>query len=93
MIEFGLGENLYQPLAIQVLPNNQFDVSLPLKDLYTVPEAVIKRLKESNLVSNAPEPIIDCVSFGHVGDGNIHLCIAKTEYARSIEDTLIALCV
>lgn len=66
----------------------QFDVSLPLKDLYTVPEAVIKRLKESNLVSNAPEPIIDCVSFGHVGDGNIHLCIAKTEYARSIEDTL-----
>lgn len=66
----------------------QFDISLPLSKLYSVPENLVKKLKEANLAINAPDPIIETVSFGHVGDGNIHLCVAKTEYTKSVKTTM-----
>lgn len=66
----------------------KYDMSLKLKDLYSVSEAVTKRLDAAGLIGDAPKPIVASVGYGHVGDGNIHLNIAVREFTKQIEDLL-----
>lgn len=66
----------------------KYDVSLPLKDLYSLVEATNARLEEHSLLGEAPKPVISAVGYGHVGDGNLHLNIAVREYNKDIERVL-----
>lgn len=63
----------------------KYDMSLPLKDLYTVCAAITKRLEDADLIGPAPKPVVKSVGYGHVGDGNIHLNIAVREFRKDIE--------
>lgn len=66
----------------------KYDMSLQLKHLYSVCDAVTKRLNEAGLIGDAPKPIVRSVGYGHVGDGNIHLNIAVREFTKQIENLL-----
>lgn len=66
----------------------KYDMSLKLKDLYSVAAAVTERLNAAGLIGDAPKPIVKSVGYGHVGDGNIHLNIAVREFTKQIEQLL-----
>lgn len=66
----------------------KYDVSLPLKDMYSLVEAVNERLEEAGLLGEAPKPVISAIGYGHVGDGNLHLNVALREYNKEVEKTL-----
>lgn len=66
----------------------KYDVSLPLKDLYSLVEAANVKLEEAGLVGDAPKPVIKAVGYGHVGDGNLHLNVAVREYNKEVERAL-----
>ena len=66
----------------------KYDMSLQLKDLYSVSAAVTERLNAAGLIGDAPKPVVKSCGYGHVGDGNIHLNIAVREFTKQIEDLL-----
>ncbi|SCU82396.1 LANO_0B06062g1_1 [Lachancea nothofagi CBS 11611] len=68
----------------------KYDVSLPLKDLYSLVEAANDRLAEKDLLSetDSSKPVISAVGYGHVGDGNLHLNVAVREYTKDVEKAL-----
>lgn len=66
----------------------KYDVSLPLKDLYSLVDAANAKLNEAGLVGDAPKPVIQAVGYGHVGDGNLHLNVAVREYSKDVEKAL-----
>lgn len=66
----------------------KYDVSLPLKDLYSLVEATNRRLEEFSLLGEAPKPVVKAIGFGHVGDGNLHLNVAVREYSKQVEEAL-----
>lgn len=66
----------------------KYDVSLPLKHLYSLVEAANARLSEAALLGDAPKPVIQAVGYGHVGDGNLHLNVAVREYNKQVEKAL-----
>lgn len=68
----------------------KYDVSLPLKDLYSLVEAANSKLEEQGLLSeeDASKPVISAVGYGHVGDGNLHLNVAVREYSKEVEKAL-----
>lgn len=68
----------------------KYDVSLPLKDLYSLVEAANTRLQEHGLLSEEDEskPVISAVGYGHVGDGNLHLNVAVRRYTKEVEKCL-----
>lgn len=66
----------------------KYDVSLPLKDLYSLVEAANTKLTEAGLVGEAPKPVIQAIGYGHVGDGNLHLNVAVREYSKDVEKAL-----
>ncbi|CCE61405.1 hypothetical protein TPHA_0A03280 [Tetrapisispora phaffii CBS 4417] len=66
----------------------KYDVSLPLKDLYSLVEATNERLTKAGLVGDAPKPVISAIGYGHVGDGNLHLNVAVREYNKEVEKAL-----
>ena len=56
-----------------------YDVSLPSKDFYRLVELTRERVKESSF------PLKDEVlvtGFGHVGDGNLHICVTLAGYDK-----------
>ncbi|KAL7076786.1 hypothetical protein ACQ4LE_003929 [Meloidogyne hapla] len=55
------------------------DFSLPLKYFYELPEAIRKQL-------NGKAKRI--ISFGHIGDGNVHINVSIPEYDQQIYDLL-----
>lgn len=66
----------------------KYDVSLPLKDLYSLVEAANQRLEEAGVLGDAPKPVIRAIGYGHVGDGNLHLNVAVREYSKEVEKAL-----
>ncbi|CCF60725.1 hypothetical protein KAFR_0L01170 [Kazachstania africana CBS 2517] len=72
----------------------KYDVSLPLKDLYSLVDATNARLISKGLMSENPndkdpnKPAIGATGYGHIGDGNLHLNIAVNEYTKEIEEAL-----
>lgn len=66
----------------------KYDVSIPVKDMYSVVEKVRLRLRENGLLTGdgqAEGPIKACVGYGHMGDGNIHLNVVAPKYTDEIE--------
>lgn len=68
----------------------KYDVSLPLKDLYGLVEAISERLEEEGLVDmdDTSKPVVKAIGYGHVGDGNLHLNVCVREYSKRIEKVL-----
>ena len=68
----------------------KYDVSLPLKDLYSLVEAANERLEAAGLSSDtdASKPVISAIGYGHVGDGNLHLNVAVRTYSKEVEKCL-----
>ncbi|CAG98049.1 D-lactate dehydrogenase [Kluyveromyces lactis] len=68
----------------------KYDVSLPLKDLYSLVDAANARLEEHGLLSidDESKPVISAVGYGHVGDGNLHLNVAVRRYTKEVEKCL-----
>lgn len=59
----------------------KYDISLPLRDLYTVVEEVRERLKDNSAVKRVS-------GFGHIGDGNLHLNITSERYEEDVQKML-----
>lgn len=68
----------------------KYDVSLPLKDLYSLVEAANEKLTAAGLASETDDskPVIAAVGYGHVGDGNLHLNVAVRQYTKEVEKCL-----
>lgn len=67
----------------------KYDVSLPLKDLYGLVEAVRERLGKFDLIGDSSDfPVVDAIGYGHVGDGNLHLNVAVRKYCKEVEKAL-----
>ena len=68
----------------------KYDVSLPLKDLYSLVEATDKRLQEAGMTSSEDPAsiVVGTVGYGHIGDGNLHLNIAVRDYSKEVEKVL-----
>ena len=68
----------------------KYDVSLPLKDLYSLVEATDKRLREAGMMTSGDLAgvVVGTVGYGHIGDGNLHLNIAVRDYSKEVEKTL-----
>lgn len=68
----------------------KYDVSLPLKDLYGLVEAVNVKLNEAGIVGfdDPTKPVVEAIGYGHVGDGNLHLNVCVREYSKEIEKVL-----
>lgn len=68
----------------------KYDVSLPLDSMYSLVEAVQKRLNDLNLSSTTDnsKPVYEAVGYGHIGDGNLHLNVAVREYSKDVEKAL-----
>lgn len=68
----------------------KYDVSLPLRDLYSLVEAVDGVLNEKKLIGleDPTKPAIASMGYGHLGDGNLHLNIAVREYNKKVEAAL-----
>ena len=61
-----------------------YDISLPLRDM----EAYTRRVTET-LAEKAPES--SCLTFGHLGDGNIHFCVGPTSDKGKIDKLIYEL--
>jgi len=68
----------------------KYDVSLPLKDLYSLVDAVNEKLEAAGLssVTDESKPVISAIGYGHVGDGNLHLNVAVRTYTKEVEKCL-----
>ncbi|KAH8919602.1 hypothetical protein BT69DRAFT_1266403 [Atractiella rhizophila] len=63
----------------------KYDLSLPVREMYSVVEKMRKRFKEHGL---GDDVIRRCIGFGHVGDGNIHLNVIASRYDPKIEEIM-----
>lgn len=68
----------------------KYDVSIPLNDIYGLVEATEEKLNGANLVDldASDKPVVGCIGFGHLGDGNLHLHVCVREYNKEVEKTL-----
>ncbi|AGO11240.1 AaceriACL021Cp [[Ashbya] aceris (nom. inval.)] len=68
----------------------KYDVSLPLKDMHSLVDAVNERLTALDLSSteDASKPVVCALGYGHFGDGNLHLNVAVREYTKQVEAAL-----
>jgi FAD/FMN-containing dehydrogenase len=60
-------------------PTIGYDISLPLRHMQAYTEQLERALTEF-------DPKINCVTFGHLGDGNIHLGIGPAPDKKAIDD-------
>ena len=58
----------------------KYDLSLPVSEIYGIVEATRERLKGV--------PDVEVVSYGHLGDGNIHLNVSVPELHSSVQRLL-----
>lgn len=67
----------------------KYDVSIPLDDIYTLIEDARLRLTKAGVMGSTDDHlVVDCVGFGHLGDGNIHLNVAMRHYDPKVEQLL-----
>lgn len=59
----------------------KYDISLPLRQLYSLVEDTRQRLKGEGAVTRV-------VGFGHIGDGNLHLNITGPQYEERVMQRL-----
>ncbi|CUM67919.1 uncharacterized protein PRCAT00005631001 [Priceomyces carsonii] len=68
----------------------KYDVSLPLKDLYSLVDEISERLSKAGIVGfeDSSKPVVEAIGYGHLGDGNLHLNVCVREYSKEIETVL-----
>ncbi|RPB03468.1 hypothetical protein L873DRAFT_1800560 [Choiromyces venosus 120613-1] len=65
----------------------KYDVSIPLKELYSLVEDVKARFIEYGLLGEG-EAVVDVVGYGHMGDSNLHLNVPVRSYDKRVEEVL-----
>ncbi|KAL7748226.1 D-lactate ferricytochrome c oxidoreductase [Sorochytrium milnesiophthora] len=63
----------------------KYDISMPVPVLYQMVTDTTARLKDRGLLGNLVRSVI---GYGHVGDGNLHLNIAATDYSDAVTDAI-----
>ena len=67
----------------------KYDLSIPLKELYSLVEEVREKIEKAGLKGDDDEhPVVDVVGYGHMGDSNLHLNIATRRYDKKVEKEL-----
>ncbi|KAI8605641.1 hypothetical protein EDD21DRAFT_349816 [Dissophora ornata] len=65
----------------------KYDISMPVPVLYQAVEDMRDRLVQKGAMGNGG-PFTSVIGYGHVGDGNLHLNVAATEYSKEATDML-----
>ena len=67
----------------------KYDLSIPLPQLYGLVEATRSLFETNGLKGDSDEcPVVDVVSYGHMGDSNLHINVATRRYDRRVEQAL-----
>ncbi|KIW07429.1 uncharacterized protein PV09_02269 [Verruconis gallopava] len=67
----------------------KYDLSIPIKDLYSLVVDTRERLTKAGLVGDTDEyPCVDVVGYGHMGDSNLHLNVCVRRYDKAVEKLL-----
>jgi len=61
-----------------IMPGVAFDISLPIREMASYVSDLTEKIASKF-------PAANLVSFGHVGDGNIHLCIGPIDDKHAVE--------
>ncbi|TPX67412.1 hypothetical protein SpCBS45565_g03790 [Spizellomyces sp. 'palustris'] len=71
--------------------NYKYDLSVPVPQLYSVVEEMQERLASVGLFDkngSATGRVKHVVGFGHMGDGNLHLNLTSTGWAKDIDEAI-----
>ena len=67
----------------------KYDLSIPIKELYTLVEETRERLTSAGLVGDDEQyPVVGIVGYGHMGDSNLHLNVPTRRFDKVVEKTL-----
>ena len=67
----------------------KYDLSIPIKELYTLVEETRERLTLAGLVGNDEKyPVVGIVGYGHMGDSNLHLNVPTRRFDKAVENAL-----
>jgi FAD/FMN-containing dehydrogenase len=67
----------------------KYDVSLPLKEMYSLVEETREIMNKAGLIGEGDEyPVLDVVGYGHMGDSNLHLNVCVRRYDKRVEKAL-----
>jgi FAD/FMN-containing dehydrogenase len=67
----------------------KYDVSIPLKEMYSLVDDVKARMEEQGLLGDTDEhPVVGVVGYGHMGDSNLHLNVPVRRYDVAVERAL-----
>ena len=67
----------------------KYDLSIPIKELYSLVEETRERLTAAGLVGDSEShPGVGVVGYGHMGDSNLHLNIATRAFDKKVEKML-----
>ncbi|KAI9166752.1 putative D-lactate dehydrogenase [Paramyrothecium foliicola] len=67
----------------------KYDVSIPLKEMYSLVDDVKARMEEKGLLGDKDEhPVVGVVGYGHMGDSNLHLNVPVRRYDAAVEQAL-----
>ncbi|GAA5835229.1 hypothetical protein JCM11251_006650 [Rhodosporidiobolus azoricus] len=64
----------------------KYDLSMPVKDMYSLVEEARERFTEAGLVEDGT--LLTTIGYGHVGDGNLHLNVVAKGWDKRVEETL-----
>ncbi|SGY31937.1 BQ5605_C002g01281 [Microbotryum silenes-dioicae] len=64
----------------------KYDLSMPVKDMYSLVEEARIRFKEHGLDKDGS--IKQTIGYGHIGDGNLHLNIVANKWDERIEEII-----
>ena len=70
----------------------KYDLSMPLKEMYSLVVDTRQRLKEAGLMGESVDdesfPVVDAVGYGHMGDQNLHLNVPTRRFDKRVEECL-----
>jgi len=67
----------------------KYDLSIPIKELYSLVEDTRERLNSKGLVGDDDSyPAIAVVGYGHMGDSNLHLNVPVRKYTKEVEEAI-----
>ncbi|BGP21736.1 D-lactate ferricytochrome c oxidoreductase [Rhodotorula toruloides] len=64
----------------------KYDLSMPVKDMYSLVEEARERFKENGLDKDGS--IKTTVGYGHIGDGNLHINIVAKDWDEKVEKVI-----
>ncbi|EGU13242.1 hypothetical protein RTG_00404 [Rhodotorula toruloides ATCC 204091] len=64
----------------------KYDLSMPVKDMYSLVEEARERFKEKGLDKDGS--IKTTVGYGHIGDGNLHINIVAKDWDEKVEKVI-----